>query len=144
MSLSSTCIERPALPVVFSLLLIIAGIVGFTFLPDREYPEMQPPVVNVSTLYTGANAEIIQAQITEPLQQEISGIEGIRIISSSSTEQSSIITVEFNLGEDLERAANDVRDRVSRAIRYLPKDADPPIVEKLDANANPIITLFLK
>ncbi len=144
MSLSSTCIERPALPVVFSLLLIIAGVVGFSFLPDREYPEMQPPVVNVSTLYTGANAEIIQAQITEPLQQEISGIEGIRIISSSSTEQSSTITVEFNLGEDLERATNDVRDRVSRAIRYLPKDVDPPVVEKLDANANPIVFVIVK
>ena len=144
MSLSSTCIERPALPVVLSLLLIIAGIVGFSFLPDREYPEMQPPVVNVTTLYTGANAEIIQAQITEPLQQEISGIEGIRIISSSSTEQTSAITVEFNIGEDLERATNDVRDRVSRAIRFLPKDADPPIVEKLDANANPIIFVILK
>jgi multidrug efflux pump len=144
MSLPSTCIERPTLPVVFSLLLIIAGIVGFAFLPDREYPEMQPPVVNVTTLYTGANAEIIQSQITEPLQQEISGIEGIRAISSSSTEQSSIISVEFDLGEDLERATNDVRDRVSRAIRYIPKDADPPIVEKLDANANPTIFVIVK
>lgn len=144
MNLSQTCIERPTLPVVFSLLLIIAGVVGFSFLSDREYPEMQPPVVNVTTIYTGANAEIIQAQITEPLQQEISGIEGIRVISASSTEQSSLITVEFNLNEDLERAANDVRDRVSRAIRYLPKDADPPIVEKLDANANPIIFVIVE
>jgi multidrug efflux pump subunit AcrB len=131
MSLSSNCIERPALPIVISLLLIIAGIVGYSFLPDREYPEMQPPVVNVTTLYTGANSEIIQAQITEPLQNEISGIEGIRVISYSSSEQTSIITVEFNLDEDLERAANDVRDRVSRAIRYLPKDVDPPVVENL-------------
>lgn len=144
MSLSSNCIERPALPIVISLLLIIAGIVGYSFLPDREYPEMQPPVVNVTTLYTGANSEIIQAQITEPLQQEISGIEGIRVISSSSSEQTSVITVEFNLDEDLERAANDVRDRVSRAIRYLPKDVDPPVVEKLDANSNPIIFVIVK
>lgn len=144
MSLSSSSIEHPTLPIVFSILLIIAGVVGFTFLSDREYPEMQPPVVNVTTIYTGANAEIIQAQITEPLQQEISGIEGIRVISASSTEQSSMISVEFNLGEDLERAANDVRDRVSRAIRFLPKDVDPPIVEKLDANANPIIFVIVK
>lgn len=144
MSLSSTSIEHPTLPVVFSLLLIIAGIVGFVFLPDREYPEMQPPVVNVTTIYTGTNAEIIQAQITEPLQQEIGGIEGIRVITASSTEQSSMISVEFNLGEDLERAANDVRDKVSRAVRFLPKDADPPIVEKLDANANPIIFVIVK
>ena len=144
MSLSSVSIERPVLPIVFSLLLIIAGIVGFSFLSDREYPEMEPPIVNITTIYTGANAEIIKAQITEPLEREISGIEGIRIISSSSTEQSSMISVEFNLGEDLERAANDVRDRVSRAIRYLPKDVDPPIVEKLDANASFIIFLIVE
>jgi multidrug efflux pump len=143
MSLSSTCIERPALPVVISLLLLIAGAVGFNFLPDREYPEMDPPIVNVTTIYTGANAEVIQAQITEPLEQLISGIEGIRTISSSSTEQSSVITVEFNLGDDLERATNDVRDRVSRAIRFLPKDVDPPIVEKLDANSSPIIFVIV-
>jgi multidrug efflux pump len=127
MSLSSTCIERPALPVVLALLMLIAGAVGFYFLPDREYPEMDPPVVNVTTLYTGANAEVIQAQITEPLEQMISGIEGIRTISSSSSEQSSVITVEFRLGDDLERATNDVRDRVSRAVRFLPKDADPQL-----------------
>lgn len=143
MSLSSTCIERPALPVVLSLLMLIAGAVGFYFLPDREYPEMDPPVVNVTTLYTGANAEVIQAQITEPLEQMISGIEGIRTISSSSTEQSSVITVEFRLGDDLERATNDVRDRVSRAVRFLPKDADPPIVEKLDANSSPIVFVIV-
>jgi multidrug efflux pump len=143
MSLSSTCIERPALPVVLALLMLIAGIVGFHFLPDREYPEMDPPVVNVTTIYTGANAEVIQAQVTEPLEQMIAGIEGIRTISSSSTEQSSVITVEFTLGDDLERATNDVRDRVSRAIRFLPKDVDPPIVEKLDANSNPIVFVIV-
>lgn len=144
MSLSSVSIERPVLPVVFALLLIIAGSVGFSMLPDREYPEMDPPIVNVTTIYTGANAEVIQSQVTEPLEQQLSGIEGIRVISSSSTEQSSLISVEFNLGEDLERAANDVRDKVSKAIQYLPKDVDPPIVEKLDANANPIIFLIVK
>ncbi len=144
MSLSSVSIERPVLPVVFSILLVIAGIVGFSLLPDREYPEMDPPMVSVTTLYTGANAEVIKSQITEPLEQELSGIEGIRVISSSSMEQASSITVEFNLGEDLERAANDVRDRVSRAVRYLPKDADPPIVEKMDANANPILVLTVE
>ncbi|MEI6575344.1 MAG: efflux RND transporter permease subunit [Bacteroidota bacterium] len=144
MSLSSVCIERPVLPIVFSILLIIAGIVGFSVLPDREYPEMDPPVVNITTTYIGANAEVIKAQITEPLEQELSGIEGIRVISSTSAEQTSMISVEFKLGEDLERAANDVRDRVSRAARYLPKDVDPPIVEKLDANVNPIIFLIIQ
>lgn len=144
MSLSSVSIERPVLPVVFAILLVIAGIVGFSLLPDREYPEMDPPMVSVTTLYTGANAEVIKSQITEPLEQELSGIEGIRVISSSSMEQASSIIVEFQLGEDLERAANDVRDRVSRAVRYLPKDADPPIVEKMDANANPILVLVVE
>ncbi|MCX6272825.1 MAG: efflux RND transporter permease subunit [Bacteroidetes bacterium] len=144
MSLSSISIRRPVLPVVFSLLLIIAGIVGYFSLSDREFPEMEPPIVNVTTTYSGANAEVIRAQITEPLEEALSGIEGIRTMSSASTEQVSMITVEFALGEDLERAANDVRDKVSKAIRNLPKDVDPPIVEKLDANASPIIFMIVK
>lgn len=144
MSLSSVCIRRPVLAIVFSLLLMIAGIVGFFTLPDREYPNMDPPVVNVTTTYTGANAEVIRAQITEPLEEALSGIEGIRVISSQSTEQISLITVEFNLGESIERAANDVRDKVSKSVRFLPKDVDPPIVEKLDANANPVIFLIVE
>ncbi|MDP2401473.1 MAG: efflux RND transporter permease subunit, partial [Actinomycetota bacterium] len=113
-------------------------------LSDREYPDVEPPIVNVTTSYIGANAEIIHTQITNPLEEEISGIQGIRVISSQSSEQSSVITVEFNLGEDLERAANDVRDKVSKATRYLPNDADPPIIEKLDVNANPIIFVIVK
>jgi len=132
------------LPVVFAILLVIAGTVGFMMLPDREYPEMDPPFVNVTTIYTGANPEVIKAQITEPLEQEINGVEGIRVISSTSMEQASLISVEFNLGEDIDRAASDVRDRVSRALKYLPKDADPPIVAKMDANTNPIFFSLLK
>ncbi len=144
MSLSSVSIERPVLPLVLAVLLVLSGIVGFVLLPDREYPEMDPPFVNVITLYAGANPEVIKAQITEPLEQEINGVEGIRVISSTSMEQASLISVEFNLGEDLDRAANDVRDRVSRAAKYLPKDADPPIVAKMDANTNPIIFLIIR
>jgi multidrug efflux pump len=144
MSLSSVCIERPVLPVVFAILLVIAGVVGYSALPDREYPEMDPPFVIITTIYTGANPEVIKAQITEPLEQEINGVEGIRVISSTSMEQTSLISVEFNLGEDLDKAANDVRDRVSRAAKYLPKDADPPIVAKMDANSNPIIFLIVR
>ncbi len=139
MSLSSVCIKRPILAMVISIILMIFGIVGFLSLGDREYPNVDPPIVNVITSYKGANAEIIQTQITEVLEESISGIEGIRVISSKSSEQSSQIRVEFNLNEDLERATNDVRDKVSKAIRFLPKDVDPPIIEKLDANANPII-----
>ncbi len=143
MSLSSISIDRPILPIVFSIMLVLFGIVGFLSLGDREYPNVDPPVVNVSTTYTGANANIIQAQITEILEEAISGIEGVRVISSKSTDQASVIKIEFNLGEDLERAANDVRDKVSMAKRFLPKDVDPPIVEKLDANANVIIFITI-
>lgn len=144
MSLSSVCIKRPILPIVFSIILIIFGVVGFMSLGDREYPNVDPPIVNVTTIYKGANAEIIQSQITEVLEESISGIEGIRVISSQSSDQSSQIKVEFNLGEDLERAANDVRDKVSKAVRFLPKDIDPPVIEKLDANANPIIFMTVE
>jgi len=144
MSLSSTSINKPVLAIVFSLLILIFGIVGFFYLGIREYPEMDPPIVTVTTTYSGANPEIIQAQITEPLEDAIFGIEGIRVLSSVSTDQSSLITVEFILGKDMESAANDVRDRVSKAIRLLPKDVDPPIVEKLSANANPIILMVVQ
>jgi multidrug efflux pump len=112
-----------------SILLLLFGM-WFLQLGVREYPQVDPPIVTVTTIYTGANAEIIQAQVTEPLEQSINGIEGIRTVSSVSSEQSSIITVEFNLGVDLDNAANDVRDRVSKTIKVLPKDLDPPIVEK--------------
>ncbi len=105
---------------------------------------MDPPIVTVTTNYTGANAGIIQAQITEPLEDAINGIEGIRVISSVSNDNSSQITVEFDLGKDMESAANDVRDRVSKTIRYLPSDVDPPVVEKLSANTNPIIFMIIR
>jgi multidrug efflux pump len=144
MSLSSASINRPILSIVFAILLIIFGTVSFFMLGDREYPDVEPPIVNVSTIYVGANAGIIQTQITDPLEEAISGIEGVRVISSQSTEQSSLITVEFNIGEDLERAANDVRDKVAKTIRFLPKDIDPPIVEKLDVNANPVIFMTVR
>lgn len=144
MSLSSVSVNKPVLTIVFSLLILIFGAVGFFYLGIREYPEMDPPIVTVTTSYSGANPEIIQAQITEPLEDAIFGVEGIRVLSSISTDQSSMITVEFNLGRDMESSANDVRDRVSKAIRLLPKDVDPPIVEKLSANANPIILMIVK
>ncbi|HNS47863.1 MAG TPA: efflux RND transporter permease subunit, partial [Bacteroidales bacterium] len=144
MSLSSVSINRPILSIVFAIILVIFGTVSFFLLGDREYPDVEPPIVNVTTIYVGANADIIQTQITDPLEEAISGIEGVRVISSQSTEQSSLITIEFNIGEDLERAANDVRDKVAKTIRFLPKDIDPPIVEKLDINANPIIFLTVK
>jgi len=144
MSLSSVSIRRPVLAIVFSLLILIFGAVGLSYLGIREYPEMDPPIVTVTTNYTGANAAIIQAQITEPLEDAINGIEGKRVLSSVSNDNTSQITVEFDLGKDMESAANDVRDRVSKTIRLLPKDVDPPIVEKLSANANAIIFMIVR
>ena len=144
MSLSGISIKRPVLAIVFSLLIVIFGLVSYSYLGIREYPAMDPPVVTVTTNYSGANAEIIQAQITEPLEDAINGIEGIRVLSSVSNDQTSLITVEFNLGNDMEAAANDVRDRVSKTIRLLPKDVDPPIVEKLSANTNAIIFMVIR
>lgn len=139
MSLSDISINRPVLAIVFSLIILLFGAVGFNFLGIREYPAVDPPVINVTSSYPGANADVIQSQITEPLEQQINGIDGIREISSVSREQVSSIRVEFNLGTDLEAAANDVRDRVSRALRLLPRDVDNPVVEKSDANSDPII-----
>lgn len=140
-SLSNVSIDRPVLAIVMSLTILIFGIIGFFFLGVREYPSVDPPVVTVSTTYIGANAEVIETQITEPLEESINGIEGIKSLSSSSRDGGSSITVEFELGSDLENAANDVRDRVSRAMRQLPPDADPPIVTKADANSDPILLL---
>jgi multidrug efflux pump len=132
------------LATVFALVITIFGAVGFYFLGVREYPAVDPPVISVSTSYRGANADVIDSQITEPLEEQINGIDGIRTITSTSRQGRSTITVEFELGADLERAANDVRDRVSRARRVLPPDAEPPSVSKSDADAPPIVFLNIK
>jgi len=144
MSLSSNSIDKPVQAIVYSLLILVFGIVGYTSLSVREYPEVDPPIVTVQTFYTGADPKTIQSEVTEPLEDAISGAEGIKVLSSVSTEQVSNITVEFDLDMDLEEAANSIRDRVSKSIKYLPKDVDPPIVEKMDANSNPIIVLTIE
>lgn len=144
MSISSLSIRRPVLATVMSLVILILGIVAFTFLGIREYPATEPPIVTVSTSYTGANAEVIESQITEPLEEEINGIAGIRTMTSTSREGRSTITVEFELEIDLNDAANDVQSRVSRAVRNLPPDADPPVVSKADADASPIVFLNVR
>jgi multidrug efflux pump len=143
-SLSDISIKRPVLAIVMSTLIILFGVIGFTYLGIREFPSVEPPVVNVSTTYPGANAEIIESQITEPLEESINGIAGIRTLSSSSRDGRSSITVEFDLGVDMEAAANDVRDRVSRSLGNLPKDVDPPIVSKADADSNPIFFINIR
>jgi len=142
MTLSDIALKRPVASIVLSLIIILLGIVGFNFLGVRLYPVIDPPVITVQASYTGANAEIIESQITEPLEKTINGIEGVKSISSQSAIGSSTITVEFELGADLEKAANDVRDKVSQAMRTLPQDIDAqPTVTKADANSDPIITL---
>jgi len=140
-SLSNISIERPVLAIVMSIVIMLFGVIGFNFLGVREYPSVDPPIITVSTSYTGASADVIETQITEPLEESINGIDGIKTLSSISADGRSTITVEFNLEVDLEAAANDVRDKVSRAIRNLPPDADPPIVTKADADSSPIMAL---
>ena len=144
MSLSSTSITRPVLAIVMSIVVLIFGIIGFTSLPVREFPSVDPPIINVRTSYPGANAEIIDSQITEILEASINGIAGIRTLTSTSSDGSSNINVEFELGVDMEGAANDVRDRVSRVQNRLPRDCDPPTVFKSDADANPIVMLAVR
>lgn len=144
MNISSISIERPVLATVISLLIVLFGIIGYTFLGVREFPSVDPPVVTVTTNYMGANADVIESQITEPLEESINGIAGIRSLTSISSDGRSNITVEFELGVDMEAASNDVRDRVSRAIRSIPPDTDPPIVTKSDADANPIYAITLQ
>ena len=131
--------------IVFSIIIILFGAIGFGYLGVREYPSIDPPVITVRTAYTGANAEVIESQITEPLEKAINGIAGIRSLSSASNQGSSNITVEFNLEVDLEAAANDVRDKVSQAVRQLPQDIDaPPVVTKSDANSDAIISMTVE
>ncbi|MDO9634073.1 MAG: efflux RND transporter permease subunit [Paludibacter sp.] len=144
MNLSELSIRRPVLATVIVLVILLMGVIGYTYMGVREYPNVDNPIINVYVSYPGANAEIIEKQITEPLEQNINGIPGIRSLSSRSRQGSSSITVEFELSVDLETAANDVRDKVSRAQHYLPRDCDPPTVSKADADANPIIQITIR
>ncbi len=145
MSISTTSIKRPVLAIVMNLILMLAGVIGYTFLGVREYPSIDPAVVSVRTSYPGANAEIIQSQITEPLEKSINSIDGIRNITSTSNIGTSNITIEFNLDKNLEEAANDVRDKVSQAGRQLPQDIDGlPVVSKADADSDPIISMTIQ
>lgn len=145
MNLPSISINRPVLAIVMSLLIVLFGMIGFNFLGVREYPSIDPPVITVRTGYAGANADVVESQITEPLEKAINGIAGIRTISSASNQGNSVITVEFNLEIDLEAAANDVRDKVSQAVRNLPQDIDGmPTVTKSDANSDAIISMTVQ
>lgn len=145
MNFSSVFIKRPVLSIVVNLLILLFGVIAFKYLGIREYPAIDPPIITVRTNYTGASAQVIETQITEPLEKAINGIDGVRTISSTSSQGLSVITVEFDLNSDLEKAANDVRDKVSQAIRQLPADIDGlPTVTKADANSDAIMAISLR
>ena len=145
MNISELSLRRPVLATVLNIVIVLFGIIGFTFLGVRDYPAIDPPNVNVRTSYPGANADIIESQITEPLEKAINGIAGIKNITSSSSQGTSQINVEFELSIELEAAANDVRDKVSQAARSLPQDLDaPPVISKADASSDPIISMTVQ
>ncbi len=145
MNLSTVSIKRPVLTIVINLAIILFGIIGYTYLGVREFPSIDPAQISVQTNYSGANSDIIESQITEPLEKSINAIDGIRNITSSSNQGSSRINIEFNLDKDLEEAANDVRDKVSQASRSLPEDIDaPPVVSKADADSRAIISMTVQ
>ena len=145
MNISSISINRPVLAIVMSIIIVLFGAIGYNYLGVREYPSIDPPIITVKTNYAGANADVIESQITEPLEKVLNGIEGVRTISSASNQGSSTITVEFNLDANIEAAANDVRDKVSQAVRQLPQDIDGlPTVTKSDANSDAILSMTIE
>ena len=143
MKLSEISVQRPVLATVMSLAIILVGVISFSRLPIREYPDIDPPVVSITTFYRGASPSVVETEITDPLEEQLATIEGVKTIQSSSQEQGSVITVEFELARDVDEAANDVRDRVSRIRDSLPAEADDPIVAKVDTNAQPIFWIAL-
>src|SRR5258706_4264634 len=145
MNISELSLRRPVLAVVMSIIIVLFGVIGFKFLGVRDYPAIDPPNISVRTSYPGANADIIESQITEPLEKAINGIAGIKNITSSSSNGTSNINVEFDLSVNLEAAANDVRDKVSQAIRSLPPDLEaPPVVSKADASSDAILSMTVQ
>ena len=143
MVLSDVSIKRPVFATVMSLVLIIFGLFALRSMSVREYPDIDPPVVSVQTIYRGAAAEIIESKVTQIIEDAVAGIEGIRSITSISREESSSISIEFNLSRNVDAAANDVRDKVSRVLSRLPDEADPPTIAKTDSDARPIVYLSL-
>lgn len=145
MNISEYSLRRPVTAIVFNIMIVLFGAIAFNFLGVRDYPALDPPNINVRTSYPGANAEIIETQITEPLEKAVNSIAGIENITSRSSQGNSNITVEFKLGTDLEAAANDVRDKVSQAQRNLPTDLDaPPVVSKADASNDPVMIVLMQ
>ncbi len=143
MRISQVCIDRPVLATVMSLIIALFGLIGLTRLQNRELPNVDPPVVSVTTVLPGAAAEVVETSVTDPIEDQVNGIEGVKHVISSSREQVSVVTIEFDLDRDLEAAANDVRDRVSRARSKLPEETETPVVAKRDSDARPVVWLAL-
>ena len=144
MMLSDLAVRRPVFAAVAAIVLCVIGAAAFFFLPVRELPDVDPPIVSVSTSYAGASAEVIESRITEPIEQQIAGIQGVDRITSSSRDGRSNVSIEFSLDRNIDDAANDVRDRVSRVVGRLPDQAQPPEVSKADSDSQPIMILFLR
>ena len=143
MVLSDISIKRPVLATVMSLLIVLVGFLSFTRMAVREYPNIDPPVVSVRTVYKGATAQVMESAITQPLEDSLSGIEGIKTIKSQSREEVSQITITFVAAREIDGAANDVRDRVARIRKNLPAASDNPVVSKIEADAQPIMWIAL-
>ncbi|NJN51319.1 MAG: efflux RND transporter permease subunit, partial [Gammaproteobacteria bacterium] len=143
MLLSDVSVKRPVFATVLSLLILSLGVLSFQELPLREYPNINPPVVSIQTTYPGASAEVVETRITQVIENQVSGIEGMKSIRSASQDERSSISIEFDLSRDIDEAANDVRDRVARVLTNLPEDSDPPEVAKLDSDARPSMYLNL-
>src|SRR4030042_5677986 len=143
MKLSNVSIQRPVFATVMSLAILLFGIISFTQLPVREYPDIETPIISVVTLYRGASSNVVETEITDVLEEQFATLEGVKTITSSSTEGGSVITIEFELNRDVNEVANDVRDRVSRIRGTLPQEIDDPIISKVDANAQAIVWLAL-
>lgn len=143
MKLSTISIRRPVFASVMSLTILLFGIIAYTRLPVREYPDIDPPIISVNTFYRGASPSVVETEITNVLEEQFATLEGVKVMSSSSREQGSVITIEFELERNIDEAANEIRDRVSRIRGRLPREIEDPIISKVDANAQPIVWLAL-
>jgi multidrug efflux pump len=135
--LSDLSVRRPVFATVLSLLMVVLGLMAATTLAVREYPDIDPPIVSIETTYRGASAEVIETRITQVIEDQVAGLQGIRKLTSNSRDERSAITLEFSLDRDVDDAANDVRDRVSRVVEDLPDEADPPEIAKVDSDTQP-------
>jgi multidrug efflux pump len=143
MKLSEVSIRRPVLAIVMSLAIILLGLISYGRLSVREYPDVDPPIVSVTTLYRGASPTVVETEITDILEEQFATLEDVKVMTSSSQEQGSTITIEFEISRDVDEAANDVRDRVSRIRGSLPREAEDPVIAKVDVDAQPIIWIAL-